>query len=94
MADRHYVYIMTDKSGTLYVGMTNDLKKRVYQHKQKMVEGFTKKYNITRLLYYETFDDTLSAIRAERKIKGWLREKKIKLIESKNPGWTDLSEDW
>jgi len=94
MADQHYVYIMTNKSGTLYVGMTNDLKKRVYQHKQKMVEGFTKKYNITRLLYYEIFDDPSSAIRAEKTIKGWLRKKKIKLIESKNPGWRDLSEDW
>lgn len=94
MASQYYIYIMTNKSGTLYVGITNDLKKRVYEHKNKMIEGFTKKYNITRLLYFETFNDVLSAITAEKKIKGWLRKKKIKLIESKNPDWKDLSENW
>ena len=74
--------------------MTNNLKKRVYQHKTKMVEGFTKRYNITHLLYFETFNDPLSAIKAEKRIKGWLRSKKIRLIESKNPKWEDLAGDW
>ena len=94
MASQYYIYIMTNKSGTLYVGMTNDLKRRVYEHKNKMIEGTTKKYNITRLLYFETFNDVLSAITVEKKIKGWLRKKKIELIETKNPDWKDLSENW
>jgi putative endonuclease len=85
---------MTNRSGTLYVGVTNNLRKRVHQHKMKLVEGFTKKYNIDRLIYYETFSDPLSAITREKTIKGWLRKKKIALIESTNPDWNDLSEEW
>jgi putative endonuclease len=85
---------MTNKSGTLYVGVTNNLKKRVYEHKSKLIDGFTKKYNITRLLYFETFSDIRSAIRREKTIKGWLRRKKVELINKSNPEWNDLAEDW
>ena len=93
MSDSYYVYIMTNKSRTLYTGMTNNLKKRVHQHKNKSQEGFAKRYNITHLVYYDVFDTALAAIKAEKKIKGWLRNKKIDLIESKNPAWRDLSKD-
>jgi len=85
---------MTNKSGTLYVGMTNDIKKRVYEHKNKLIAGFTKKYNINRLIYFETFSDVYSAITREKTIKGWLRKKKIDLVNSTNPYWNDLSSDW
>ena len=91
---QYYVYIMTNKSGTLYVGMTNNIKERTLRHKSKLVDGFTKKYNIERLLYYETFSDVYSAIAREKMIKGWLRKKKIDLINTVNPNWDDLSEDW
>ena len=91
---QYYVYIMTNRSGTLYTGMTNDLKRRVYQHKQKLIPGFTQKYNITCLVYYETTQDVRAAIAREKQIKGWLRRKKIALIKSKNPNWVDLAEDW
>ena len=94
MAKQYYVYIMTNHSGTLYTGMTNDLRRRVWQHKQKLVAGFTKRYNITRLVYYEESADVKAAIAREKQIKGWLRKKKIALIESANPGWKDLSADW
>ena len=90
----YYVYIMTNKSGTLYTGVTNNLERRVYQHKHKMIDGFTKKYNITRLVYYEVGNDIRAAIAREKQIKGWLRRKKIALIESMNPEWQDLSEEW
>ena len=91
---QYYVYIMTNRSKTLYTGVTNDLTRRVYEHKNKMVEGFTKKYNITELVYFEETSDVQSAIAREKQIKGWLRAKKIALIESKNPEWKDLSEGW
>ena len=87
---RYYVYIMTNRSGTLYVGVTNDLRRRVWQHKQKLIEG----YNITRLIYFEETPDVTAAIAREKQIKGWLRQKKVDLIESVNPGWKDLSEGW
>ncbi len=89
-----YVYIMTNRSRTLYTGVTNNLKRRVYEHRHKLVEGFTAKYNITRLVYYEATPDVRSAIAREKQIKGWLRSKKIALIESANPEWKDLSEEW
>lgn len=92
--NRYYVYIMTNKSGTLYIGLTNNLKRRVYQHKNKKVEGFTKKYNINKLIYFEVFGDIYSAIAREKTTKGWLRKKKIELIKSSNPDWRDLSPDW
>jgi putative endonuclease len=85
---------MSNKSGTLYTGVTNDLEQRVYQHKSKLIEGFTKRYNITRLVYFESTDDIAAAIAREKQIKGMLRSKKIELIKIMNPQWTDLSEDW
>ena len=91
---QYYVYIMTNKSRTLYTGVTNDLERRVYEHKQKLVVGFTAKYNIDRLVYYEATEDVNSAIYREKQIKGWLRAKKIALIGSMNPKWTDLSARW
>jgi putative endonuclease len=82
---------MTNKGNTvLYTGVTANLVKRVYEHKQKIVEGFTKKYNINKLVYYETFDDPENAILREKQIKAGSRRKKIKLIERMNPGWKDL----
>ena len=89
--NQYYVYIMTNKSRTLYTGVTNDLERRVYEHKQKLVPGFTAKYNITRLVYFEVTQDIQAAIAREKQIKGWLRSKKIALIESVNPEWKDLS---
>jgi putative endonuclease len=85
---------MTNRSGTLYTGLTNNLTKRVHQHKSGLVEGFTKKYNIDGLLYFETFSDIHSAIAREKTIKGWLRKRKIALINQSNSQWKDLSEDW
>ena len=92
--NKYYVYIMTNRSKTLYTGMTNDLIRRVYQHKRKEVAGFTRKYNITKLVYFEETDDVGTAILREKQIKGWLRSKKISMIESVNPDWEDLSQDW
>ncbi len=83
---------MTNKSKTLYTGMTNNLNRRVYEHKNKLIEGFTKKYNIDKLIYFELFNNPKDAIRREKQIKGWIRKKKIELIESMNPEWKDLSE--
>ena len=85
---------MTNRSGTLYIGVTNNIKQRVHQHKNKLIEGFTKKYNIDKLIYVETFRDVNSAIAREKTIKGWLRKKKIELIKGANPDWKDLSENW
>lgn len=90
----YYVYIMTSKSGTLYAGVTSDIKKRVYQHKFKLVEGFTKKYSICRLVYFEETTDINVAIQREKEIKGWRRSKKIDLIKSVNPTWKDLAGEW
>ena len=84
---------MTNLSRTLYTGVTNNLVRRVYEHKNKLIEGFTKKYNITRLLYFEVFNNIEDAIRREKQIKGWVRKKKIALIESINPEWKDLYEE-
>ena len=93
-AKEYYVYIMTNKSKTLYTGVTNDLVRRVYEHKSKIISGFTSRYNITKLVYFEAGDNINVAIAREKQIKGWLRAKKIALIESINPNWKDLSEDW
>jgi putative endonuclease len=84
---------MTNASRTLYTGVTNDLARRVYEHKNKLVRGFTSKYNINRLVYVEETPDVASAITREKQIKGWLRQKKVGLIEALNPDWKDLSED-
>ena len=88
-----YVYILTNRyNKVLYTGVTGDLVKRVYEHKNDLVDGFTKKYNTHKLVYFEVFDYILNAIEREKQIKGWLRSKKIALIESKNPKWEDLYE--
>jgi len=89
-----YVYILFSKrNGTLYVGVTSNLIKRVYEHKNKLVDGFTKKYNVTKLGYFEEYDDIESAIIREKKLKGTSRAKKIELIEINNPEWIDLYYD-
>jgi putative endonuclease len=91
---QYYIYIMASPTGTLYTGVTNDLKRRVYQHKHMLIEGFTKKYNVTRLVFYEEADDVNTAIAREKEIKGWVRRKKLALIKARNPKWQDLSEEW
>ncbi len=89
-----YIYILTNKSNTvLYTGVTSDLKKRVWQHKEKVADGFTKRYNVTELVYYEVFEDILNAIAREKQIKGGSRQKKIDLIKRMNPDWHDLYDD-
>ncbi len=94
MSKKGYVYIMTNKNNSvLYTGVTSDLIKRVYEHKNKLIEGFTKKYNITKLVYYEIHESIESAIEREKQIKAGSRRKKIELIESLNPEWKDLYED-
>ncbi len=88
----YFVYIMTNKAHTvLYTGVTSDLKRRVYEHKEKSVEGFTKKYNINKLVYFEIFQDAYGAIAREKQIKGGSRLKKMSLVRSLNPSWEDLS---
>ena len=84
---------MTNKSKTLYTGITNNLQRRVYEHKQKLIPGFTSKYNINQLVYYEITSDINVALSREKQIKGWLRSKKVALIESVNPEWRDLNVD-
>jgi putative endonuclease len=90
----YYVYIMTNPSRTLYTGVTSDLQRRIYTHKAKTLPGFTSQYNITQLAYYEGTSSSANAIAREKQIKGWLRRKKLNLIESMNPGWRDLSDGW
>jgi putative endonuclease len=85
---------MTNKSKTLYTGVTNNLIKRAYEHKHKLVPGFTSQYNITKLVYFEETPDVRAAITREKQIKGWLRAKKIALIETVNPTWKDISSSW
>lgn len=94
MSKEYYIYIMTNKSRTLCTGVTNDLMRRVHEHKHKPVKGFISRYNIQYLVYYECSESIYSAIEREKQIKGWLREKKIALIDSMNPEWKDLSEEW
>ena len=89
-----YIYILASYRGTLYTGVTNDLTRRVYEHRHKLVGGFTKRYNVSKLVYYETTNNVESAIVREKQIKGWLRSKKVALIESLNPYWSDLAAEW
>jgi putative endonuclease len=90
-----YVYILASKrNGTLYTGVTSDLFKRVYEHKNNVLEGFTSKYNVHNLVYFEEIGDIRTAIEREKQIKGWNRKKKLALIESVNPEWIDLSKEW
>ena len=87
-----YVYILTNKKhGVLYTGVTNNLERRVYEHKRKLILGFASRYNLTRLVFFEETSDVTAAIAREKQIKGWLRKKKIALIESQNSDWKDLS---
>lgn len=89
----YYVYIVTNKPrGTLYIGMTNNLIRRAYEHRKGLIEGFTKKYNLKRLVYYEVFDRVEDAILREKRLKKWNRQWKIDLIEKVNPNWNDLYE--
>jgi len=91
VSGQYYIYLLANrKHGALYVGMTNDLIRRVYEHKSDCVEGFTKKYAIHRLVYYEVFADPYNAISREKVLKSWKREWKIALVEKGNPEWADL----
>jgi putative endonuclease len=93
MNNQYYVYILTNQRNTvLYAGVTSDLEKRIYKHKSKLIAGFTKKYNVNKLVYYEIFEIIDEAIKREKQIKAGTRKKKIKLIENTNPGWNDLAE--
>ncbi|MBO5363719.1 MAG: GIY-YIG nuclease family protein [Clostridia bacterium] len=90
----YFVYIVSNKLNTvLYIGVTNDLQRRIYEHKHKLMNGFTAKYNVSKLVYYEETSDVISAIKREKQLKGWRRDKKIALIESINPKWLDLMEN-
>ncbi|WP_456425820.1 GIY-YIG nuclease family protein [Rhodocaloribacter sp.] len=91
---RYYVYIMASDTRTIYTGITNDLHRRVLEHKHKSIPGFTERYHITRLVYFEEYPTAKQAIRREKQIKGWRRAKKKALIETMNPLWKDLSAAW
>lgn len=88
------VYLLTNRSGTLYVGITGDLARRLAQHKARAVPGFTSKYRLDRLVYAESFPTAAEAIRREKQLRGWRREKKIELLERVNPGWRNVADDW
>ena len=91
----YYVYILTTQNNkVMYIGVTNNLERRLYEHKNKMVDGFTKKYNVHKLVYFEHTTDVYSAIEREKQLKKWRREKKNALVETLNPGWKDLSIEW
>jgi len=92
--NEYYVYILTNGARTLYIGVTNDLTRRVYEHQHQLTDGFAEKYNITMLVHYELTTDVQSAIAREKQLKGWRRSKKIDLIEASNPEWVDLSLGW
>ncbi|MGB8646999.1 MAG: GIY-YIG nuclease family protein [Anaerolineae bacterium] len=89
-----YVYLLSSRSRRLYIGVTNNLERRIYEHKHKLTPGFTSKYNIDRLVHFECFETPETAIERVKELKPWLRAKKIALIEATNPTWRDLSEDW
>jgi putative endonuclease len=91
---RYFVYIISSGSGTLYIGMCNNIERRMKEHKSGEFEGFASKYHCNRLVYWESFDEVLKAIDREKQLKGWRREKKIALVESQNPRWHDLAEKW
>jgi putative endonuclease len=89
----YYVYILASrKDGAIYVGITNDIVRRVYEHRTKVIQGFTSKYNITRLVWFEIYEDPISAISREKELKKWKRVWKVQLIEAQNPQWNDLDE--
>jgi putative endonuclease len=89
-----YVYIMASRSRVLYTGVTSDLVRRVGEHKQGLTPGFTSKYHVTRLVYFETFMDVRDAIAREKQLKSWARVRKVRLVEEKNPTWEDLARSW
>ena len=92
---QYYLYILTNKrNGTLYIGVTNCLERRMFEHKNKLIEGFTKKYSLNRLVYFESYQYVNDAIKREKNMKKWKREWKIKLIEKETPNWNDLSKEW
>ncbi len=90
----YYVYLMASNSGTLYVGVTSSLKRRVYEHKTGAIAGFTSKYHVKKLVHVETFKTAEAAIRREKQIKSWRREKKVNLVDTENPAWDDLAVGW
>ena len=94
MTKTYFVYILASKSRVIYIGITNNLARRLLEHKKKLVPGFTSKYNVNQLVYYEEYQNPKEAILREKQLKGWIRIKKIKLIEETNPGWEDLSQEW
>jgi putative endonuclease len=94
MDKKFYVYILASKhNGTLYIGVTSELVQRIWQHKNKLIEGFTQKYNVNKLVYYEVHPNAESAITREKQMKKWRRVWKMRIIEEKNPGWNDLYND-
>ena len=91
----YYVYILSNwNNSVLYVGVTNDLPRRVYEHKNHLAEGFTDKYNVCKLVCYEATSDVKAALAREKQIKNWRRDKKVRLIQEQNPDWNDLSDGW
>ena len=91
----YFVYILSNwNHSVLYIGVTNNLERRLYEHKNHLVDGFTDKYNVTKLVYFENTSDVRSAIAREKQLKGWTRAKKIALVNKENPGWCDLSLQW
>ena len=95
MSNTYYVYIITNKTNTvLYTGVTNNLKRRLFEHKEKKFDGFTCRYNVNKLVYFESTSDINVAIAREKEIKGWKREKKNALVETKNKNWSDLTAEW
>jgi len=91
---RYFVYIMANASKRLYTGVTNSIRRRVREHKLKLTRGFAAQYNMTRLVYFESFEDVRKAIEREKQIKAWTRAKRLTLVESVNPRWDDLSREW
>jgi len=95
MEKSYYVYLITNQNNkVLYTGVTSNLERRIFEHKNKLVKGFTEKYNVNKLVYFEQTSDVYSALNREKEIKGWLRIKKNELVESKNSTWSDLSDNW
>ena len=94
MSKTYYVYILASKSRDLYIGMTSNLQKRTWEHREKVVDGYAEKFNIDRLIYFEETNDVMAAIEREKQLKNWRRSKKDMLINLKNPTWEDLSDGW
>jgi putative endonuclease len=94
MPRQYFVYIMTNRTGTLYTGVTNDLLRRVAQHRSGMMKGFTSRYNVTRLIFFEETADVHAALEREKQIKSWSRRRKLELIAAMNPEWRDLAAEW